>query len=335
MPDESNDEIFDMSTILDANEVVQRRADPGFHLRSNSRFRVLNGRASSNQVWGIYNVKFMIVTCHQTLHLLESRPQRDAMICTGILSVAGMGLKGVFRYLNEGTGEYPFAIFTKKNNEDQIQVPCIALSEGSYEFNCSCFSTRTQPFESCAEVTLLPNGRLRGLVHEYRLQSDHPDTAIVKGSWKRDQICFAMTRKRDATTCSFTGKPCAISVRGAWQTKRLKPEELLLDSGEFDFRLLRCRKRVWCDALHPYYPVSFRKNSRWLLLLSLRTARAEIPTVAIPTTIWCHVLSYCAFNWFGETALEKIQQWSVESSKETYTKQTYVDFYGPIDWQTT
>lgn len=160
VPDESNDEIFDMSTILADNEVVQRCADPDFH-------------------------------------------------------------------------------FTKRNNEDQIQVPCIASSEGSYEFNGSCFSIRTQPFESCAEVTLLPNGRLRALVHECRLQSDHPDTAIIKGSWKRDQICFAMTRNRDVTTCSFMGKPCDIRVRGTWQTKRWRPEELLLDSGEFDFRLLR------------------------------------------------------------------------------------------------
>lgn len=286
--EDDDEEVDDIDWSIDEDEDIMEENQPSW-----ARERP---RQENNEDTGAYEVEFMIGSWS------PGDEHGESMLCFGNLTTKG--LVGHFQLLNdEGEAEEeptPLEIKTRDEDscfEERLQMPCAPLSSGIFHFSCSSVSDKAELYDGHANVELHPDGSVSGEIRE-SLGWSHYKPAKVTGTWSPELVRFTMTRsQRSGQECTYTCIPSVAGLRGTWRTEAFVPDNANFESGTFSFKLDRCQRRAWNEAVHSFFPPVFFESARWLLLSSLRVS-AESPSLVIPSSLWSRVLCYTEQDWF-------------------------------------
>lgn len=215
------------------------------------------------------------------------------MRCSATLSLLD-GLSGSY---SAGDIDAPIKTFrTTEAFQEPLTQQLYPLTPGQYELRALEIGANGPLRERFLSLSLAADGSLRCTARE-----SLPDAkeCALQGTWTRDRICYSLQSPINffgagPSTYAFRCKPTLADIRGVWANADGAMRGFPSEHGTVEFRLLSSA-RQWSEQVHADYPEPFRRATRSLLLASLRVSALN----AVPSSIWCHVLSYCGFEWFG------------------------------------
>lgn len=282
----------------DVNEVEGEDDDDA--AKDDPVYSVMNGQAWVDEESGAYKVKFTIGK-----HFPNGR-KGSAIACKGCLSPSAM--TGTFQYLgltscyrrddsSDEENDEEFELFTKEDSYRTLSNSLLPLTPGDFKFTGCALTDSVNLLFTSLTITLHPDGTVTGEVDQAFIYLP-PSPSTIEGKWTQEQILFSTTcrwnRNPDFT---FRYKPSLAGLRGSCRTPKFCPFYIPFMSAVLDLSLEESANRAWCPELNPYFPNSFKTNTRLLLLSSLR-GNKDSCKIVLPNDLWKHVLRFTNENWF-------------------------------------
>lgn len=209
------------------------------------------------------------------------------MRCSATLSPLN-GLTGTY---SAGDIDAPIQTFRKaETSREPMTQQLYPLTPGKYELRALEIGANGPLRERFLSLSLVPDGSLCCTARESLPGAKECE---LQGTWMRDQVCYSLQSPINffgagPSSYAFTCKPTLADMRGVWANADGAVREFPSEHGAVELRLLSSA-RQWSQHVHKDYPKPFRRVTRSLLLASQ----------VMPSSLWCLVLSYCGFEWFG------------------------------------
>ncbi|DBA03837.1 TPA: hypothetical protein N0F65_005727 [Lagenidium giganteum] len=169
----------------------------------------------------------------------------------------------------------------------------VGLTAGHYTLHGRASDDDGYEYECVLQLELKPCGVLTGTMQEKVVHQVCP----IEGSWTRQTILYRQQYvvEEQAGTYEYGGTLDLTStvVNGRWGTVLSEDLNLASERGTFAFAITDA-VRQWSPEGHLSFPKPFRSTVLCLLLCSLR----KDSNAALPTSVWCHVISFCDGAWF-------------------------------------
>lgn len=240
-----------------------------------------------------YEVEFTVVRWD------SERLDGMEMNCTARLSSIDGASGEYFDADDETEGWFDLSIMPATSSRavtlKPLDTQLFPLTPGRYELWGCTLDDGGQVAEYVVQTELLPNGSVRGTAAELLYDEQYQ----LAGAWTREHLSYTQFfDMNDGVNCyMFEGAPTIAGIRGSWQNANPEFAQDSAECGFFDLHIVSCT-RMWSTAVHRNYPLNFQQSTKMLLLSSLRAPART--TYAIPSALWCIILSYCGFDWFDE-----------------------------------